>query len=114
MLLLGLAACGGPRPLDEVPEHLLGTWKTEGSRYSNRFLEVGPQQLVLGVKNLELDRFDIEAIDVSVEGDVPVYRLHYTADEGYEDFLALAYHDLEPPALYVGEIPFQWRRVKTR
>lgn len=110
-LLAWAVGCGGARPLDDVPERLLGTWKTEGTRYANRALEIRAAELVIWVKGHELDRFPVEAIDVSSDGATPVYRLHYTADEGYADFMAFAYHDRSPPALYVGEVPFPWHRV---
>lgn len=111
VLLAWAVGCGGPRALDEVPEHLLGSWKTQGTRYDNRMLEIGAAEIVVWVKGHELDRFEVEAIDVSSDGDTPVYRLHYTADEGYTDFMAIAYHARSPPTLWVGEIPFPWRRV---
>ena len=113
-LALAAGACG-PRTIDALPEGVLGVWKTRGARYENRYLEIRPNVFVLGVGRLEMDKQDIERVEVGRDGEGnDVYHLHYTADGGYPDTLVLIRFDTATPALRVGEIPHLWTRVDAR
>ena len=70
--------------------------------------------MVVGVGVIEFDRLAIERIDVDEVDGSSVYRLHYLADEGYPDHLALVLQDSPKPGLQVGNIPFLWRKSETR
>jgi hypothetical protein len=87
-LLLALAC--GPRRLDDVPDDLLGTWRTRAPRYEKNFFEVRRDALVLGVAGRELDVLPIRELDWTSDSDGnAIYRFHFVADEGYEDVLVV-------------------------
>ncbi|MGI9431710.1 MAG: hypothetical protein ACR2PQ_05835 [Myxococcota bacterium] len=113
-LALGSFACG-PAELDAVPEKLLGIWKTRGARYENRFVEIHPEKFIVGVKHQDMDRIMIRAVDHRRGRDGGhEYRLHYQANEGYDDALVVRYHESFVPTVKFGEIPHLWTRVDSR
>lgn len=88
-LLVLLALACGPQRLESVPPDLLGVWRTRAPRYRENFFEVRRDSVVLGVTGLELDVLPILEIDWRSDRKGDVYRFHYLADEGYEDFIVV-------------------------
>jgi hypothetical protein len=122
LVALGLLAlaCGGPRRLEHVPGELIGLWKTSAPRYAQHFLRIEPGFFVLGVAGMDLDRLRVDAVDEDEDGDGHrVYRLHYTADEGYADALVLTYvinthGTASRRALRIGSRPDLWTPAASR
>jgi hypothetical protein len=117
---MALAACGlfavacGPATLPKMPDHLLGIWKTSAPRHAQNFIEIRRDSLVLGVVGLELEVIRIETIEVARQGaGEEVYRVHFTAAEGYPDVLALTWLENER-AVRVGAAAGTWTRSAER
>jgi hypothetical protein len=91
LLLAAIAIGVGCAPAETaMPAELLGLWKTAAPRHSDNFLEIRPYSLMLGVAGMELDVLELERIEHERDpwGN-DIYRLHYTAEEGYDDVLAV-------------------------
>lgn len=115
-LALVLAPLGCSESLQTLPTELLGTWKTDSPAHANRFLQLGGGTFVLGVAGLDLDVVAIERIERTRDAEErTLYRLHFHADEGYDDVLLLTMlGDAASPALRIGAQPQVWRPAATR
>ena len=116
MLAIGLTSLGCAESLQTVPMELLGTWKTDSAAHANRFLQLRGSTFVLGVAGMDLDVVAIERIERTRDADEhTVYRLHFHADEGYDDVLVLTMlGEAARPALRIGAQPQVWRPAATR
>ena len=64
-LVAGLG-CDGTRELRDVPEPLLGVWKTPAKRYETRFLEIRHDTLIFGVVGFLFRRFGFSVAPVAI------------------------------------------------
>lgn len=113
LCVLSALACG-PRKLEEVPPQLLGIWKTRAPRHARNFVEIRPHSVVLGVVGMELEVVPIETIELSRRNrSEEVYRLGFTASEGYLDAVEVTWLAQER-AIRVGSAPGSWKRSAER
>lgn len=111
--LLSAVACG-PQKLEQVPPQLIGIWKTRAPRHAQNFVEIRPDSVVLGVIGMELETVPIETIEVSRKSrDEEVYRLGFTALEGYPDAVEVTWLAQER-AIRIGSAPGAWKRSAER
>jgi hypothetical protein len=91
LLLAAIAIGAGCAPAEtSMPAELLGLWKTSAPRHADNFLEIRPHSLMLGVAGMELDVLEVERIEHERDAfGNDIYRFHYTAEEGYDDVLAV-------------------------
>lgn len=94
-LLSVLSGCQAER---DVPDQLLGTWKTAAPLYADRFLEIGKEALTFGTGDGASNSYMIESVEKVNEGQegqatlYSMYTISYTDREGQEYMLAF-YHD---------------------
>ncbi len=89
-LLSILSACQAE---PDVPDHLVGTWKTGALQYKDRFLEFSTDSLVFGTGDGSVDSYMIASIEKVDAGEQTLYTISYTNQEGQEYMLSF-YHDL--------------------
>jgi hypothetical protein len=75
--------CRGPSRAEiGVTSALAGRWTTTDARYANRFLEIGPDEIVLGQGEEGEARHPLRAVLLeSTENGPPVYVLRYELDQ---------------------------------
>lgn len=114
LLALGAAGACGDGGRRTVPSELHGTWRTEQEPYRKRYLEIHADRLVLGVaarEQLELETLEVLRVHRDAEPDGrSVFRLRYSAPQGYEDTMVLRYRAEPEPALRIAHRDGLWRR----
>lgn len=110
LVVLPLVACDGATSINKVPPELIGVWRTNSGRHAASYLDIREREFVLGIKHLTLDQLSIESIDVkTTPKGQNIYRLNYTAAEGYPETLVLRVR-ADMNEIQVGEIPTPWHR----
>ena len=90
LLLSSLSACqrfGGKG----IPEELRGVWETEAQDYERCSLEITGEKLIFenGVAFIDINY--VKGVEKSVEGDTPLYTIHYENREGEDHKVSLLF-----------------------
>ncbi len=88
-----LSILSGCQAEPDVPEHLVGTWKTRAPQYADRFVEFTMDSLIFGTGGDSADSYMITKIEEVDDGLQTLYTISYTIPEGQEFRLSF-YHDL--------------------
>ena len=62
MLLIGAAVAVYQNPPAALPQHLTGHWITKAPHYADRFLQLEPKTLVLGIGGQSIDVYFITGL----------------------------------------------------
>ena len=91
--LLLLAALGGCQYGGEttIPAELHGVWKASQQKYADRFFELTPNTVSVGIGKGNKETYAVRRIKKAREGDKTLYAIHYTDSEGLESKIFLAY-----------------------
>jgi hypothetical protein len=76
-----------------LPEDLIGTYTTSAPNYSDRSVELTPDEIVFGLGDAGLARHDIESVFREEEGGKMLYTLAYAGEDGTDHLLF--FHDEE-------------------
>jgi hypothetical protein len=102
----------GPATTAILPSDLAGTWFAEGELYRNRFFELTPNQLVLGLGTGPSRTHPLTAVVVGDSSTTRVFDLRYAAPDGIQ---SMEVH-LKPDGTLRLRNPEHvvWRRRSTR
>ncbi|KPJ92542.1 MAG: hypothetical protein AMS18_07180 [Gemmatimonas sp. SG8_17] len=109
LLALALYMSLAPERSGELPDEVLGTWRTADPRYAETILEIGKTTLVFGtVENSStshaIERVEQEDLDLSV-----LYTVYYT-DEGGLNELSFFYIPIDGAIRFKNQRSLAWRR----
>lgn len=84
VFLIFFLSCGGGEGLSEIPDHLVGRWETEDSRYQGCFLDLKENSVTFvsaeGQKSVNL----LKKVEITSEEGSQLYTLHYTGEADRE------------------------------
>ena len=92
IVLTFLSVLGGCPAERDIPDQLVGTWKTAAPLYADRFLEIEKEALTFGTGDGSSDSYMIASVEKVNEDQATLYTISYTDLEGQEYMLAF-YHD---------------------
>jgi hypothetical protein len=91
LLLAALASCS-QRQNRQIPNHLLGVWRTDAPAYTDRSLKLTKETLTFETGSFGPDIYgvlDVESINAGGGG--ISYTIHYLASEDFTDRLRFTY-----------------------
>jgi hypothetical protein len=91
-LLCAIAACRSPK---EVPDPLVGTWKSPAAKYANSFLTITPNAITFGKEGETADGFPISAVRERHEGGDLLYEISFLTPEGDKQIFSFYYDALK-------------------
>ncbi len=96
LLIMALTTVGVMRLLEPgpitLPEKFIGVWSTKAPRYDGRFLQIGPQEITIGVYD-QRDVYRVKRFDLSVDRWVRFYTAHCIGPNGFEDKITFWYDE---------------------
>lgn len=92
IVLTLLSVLSGCQAELDVPDQLVGTWKTAAPLYADRFLEIEKEALTFGTGDGSSDSYVIASVEKVNEDNNTLYTISYTNEEGQEYLLSF-YHD---------------------
>ncbi len=75
-LLCALPGCS-PRPKEGLRPDLIGVWKTEDPKYADRFFQLEPQTLIIGIGEERLNAYRIQSVNRSLDRFGTLYTVSY-------------------------------------
>lgn len=84
VFLILFLGCGGEEGLSEIPEHLIGRWKTEDTRYKGCFLDLKKDSVTFVSAEGQKSVNSLKKVEISSEEDSRLYTLYYTGEDDRE------------------------------
>lgn len=110
-LLMSLMLSGCARNTD-VPQKLIGIWKTQAPKYADRFLAFDEYYLTLGLGAAGESSYIIKEIDERKQNSGTAYTFHYEDSEGEEWTLAFYYEPSDNGIIVLNNSNNVWKKVK--
>lgn len=107
-LLLALPACEAPESMD-VPDALVGVWKTSARQYEDRFFELTKHEIGFGTVDGDVAVYEILRVE---PGKVPAsrYAIYYTSEEGQEYKLSIDHDRRQGVIRFENQKRIAWRK----
>jgi hypothetical protein len=80
-LVLVLASCA-KKTYKEVPDELVGVWKTSAPKYDDRFFELKKNSITFGTGEGASETFPVTKTEMQPEDGENLYQVYYVATEG--------------------------------
>ena len=80
-LALALPACA-KKTYKEVPDELLGVWRTPAPRYAGRFFELKKNSITIGTGESTSETFVVTKTEMLPEGDEKLYCVYFMGTDG--------------------------------
>lgn len=80
-----------PAKTTTLPENLVGVWRTSFSPYADRYIELTPDRMILGIGEGESTSYPIKQIVKVREEQNVLYHIYYTNLEGQEYVFSFYY-----------------------
>jgi hypothetical protein len=113
-IVLATIACGPSN--EELPEALVGVWRTDAPRYADRYLELQPGFVTFGTGPVSMDLYALASVSsepVKPPARGRLYTLVYTDGEGLPSSLRLIHDERNPSVLRLAHRREQWKRDAT-
>lgn len=114
LLLAALASCSQHQDR-QIPNHLLGVWRTDAPAYADRSLELTKETLTFETGSYRFDVYpvlDVDSTDAANHG--ISYTIHYLASEDFTDRLQFTYRAGRVPTIRFVHRNELWRVSDSR
>ena len=109
-LLCALLGCT-PRPRQEFRPDLIGVWKTEDPKYEDRFFQLEPQTLSLGIGEGRVNTYRIQSVRWSLDPVGTLYTVSYwDYQEQMADTFAFYYNPVDGVIRLKNQRQIAWRK----
>jgi hypothetical protein len=98
-----------PERTGEIPDEILGSWRTTDPRYAETVLDIGKTTLVFGTADSGLTRHTIERVEQEDLDLAKLFTVHYR-DEGGLNELSFFYIPIDSMIRFKNQRSLSWRR----
>jgi hypothetical protein len=114
LLLASLASCA-QRQDRQIPNHLLGVWRTNAPAYADRSLELTKETLTFETGSFRFDVYPVLGVESTDAGNNSIsYTIHYLASEDFTDRLQFTYRAGPAPTIRFAHRNELWRVSDSR
>jgi hypothetical protein len=108
-LLVSTTQCGRNTT---IPSGLMGTWRTDATKYRGCFFEIGDRYVKIGTQEGSVDAGQIRDVGETTDGGVLLYAIRY-ADGGQPENLLEFYYSREDGAIRLkNQRDIVWTKTK--
>jgi len=109
-LCLMVSGCG-TKTYKEVPDQVVGVWKTTAAKYADRYFELKRSSLVFGQGGNSLTTYSVTKVIVKEQKQQALYKIEYLGSEGQPEEWEFIY-DAESSVLRLKSQDFiEWRKA---
>jgi hypothetical protein len=102
-----------PKKNKDVPENLIGKWRTSEPRYQDRFFEITKETLIYGLGGDQTDVYFISSMEESLEGNNRLYTINYENADGLKFTQSFYYHPENGGSIQLKhQEHIKWKREK--
>lgn len=84
VFLILFLGCGEGEGLSEIPDHLVGRWETEDTRYQGCFLDLKRNSVTFVSAEGQKSVNSLKKVEISCEEDSQLYTLYYSGEDDRE------------------------------
>ena len=96
----------------EIPDNLLGIWKTSSPEYADRFFEIDKNRITFGTGEKNAAMHPILRIEEDHKGRQTLYDIYYANLEGQEYKLSLYYFPVRGTIRFENQGGIEWTRQR--
>ena len=96
----------------EIPDNLLGIWKTSSPEYTDRFFEIDKNQITFGTGEKNAAMHPILNIEKVHKGAQTLYDIYYANQEGQEYKLSFYYFPARGMIRFENQEGIEWTRQR--
>jgi hypothetical protein len=88
-----ILSCNDRTVSSEIPEELIGKWKTDAPKYRGCYLELKERSVAFISGEGDSDFNMLNGIETRRDGESFLYTIHYKCEDGYECTMKLYYEN---------------------